>query len=320
MPDLCGAAGADPFNGEQLADVCRWLLRASVTNRWPEPPQLVGLPWNDPWHIDDHGFDVEILALATAREPLEVLCRLEDRPENVALAMVADGWARTANDRRHIDWDRLHADGPSPSRDQRGRRVRVVHAVARSGATAVALAPNGAATAESAYGVDDGAAAGDPAGPWCDGLRRVFGLATPPCPVRMIEALTILWLEAVLQSPSGVRTWEDVVALHPEAATRRSPGAARVGPETIEAAGRSCAGSVGWADFHALAARTGWASITPSVAAWADQGMFARLVLRELPPLWLVVGQVIERLGPEVGRTLRRLLARWGLEPDGLAA
>lgn len=319
MPDPTGAA-ADPFTGQQLADVCRWLLQASVTNRWPEPPLLVGLPWNDPWHVDDHGFDVEILTLAGARDPLEVLCHLQDRPETVALAMIGEGWALSDNTGERVDWDRLHAIGPLPSRHPRARRVRVVHATARSGAAAVALAPAGVATAEVAQGVDDGGAANAPAGPCCDGLRRVLGLATPPCGVEVIETLSVLWLESVLQSPRPVHTWADVLALHPEAVTRQRHGCQPVGPGTIEAAGRECAESIGWSDLRAVAVRRGWASISPAVAAWADDSMFARLVVRELPPLWLVVGQVIERVGPEVGHTLRKLMARWGLEPDGLAA
>lgn len=316
-----GAAAANPgddegetvhWTGPELADTCRALLSASTREGWPEPPLLLALPWGDPWRVDAQGFDIEVLPLGGLAEPLEALCRIPARPEVEAYAILADGWAVDDHVDAGVDWDRLQVRGGLAARES-ARRVRVLNAAARTGAAAVALSSGSAVTA---HGIDDAGAEGGPTGPLCDGLRRLFGLPTPPCPVDVVEMWAVLWLERVLATAPVPATWAEVAALHPASVT--ASAGAPLAPSVLERAGRGQADRLGWAQVREFAAQEGWLGVSPAVAAWADAPMFARLVLRDLAPLWLVLGQVEERVAPGVGRSIRRVLRGWGLEPDGL--
>lgn len=104
-------------------------------------------------------------------------------------------------------------------------------------------------------------------GAMVDSLRRMMGLATvpPPCPVEYVDAVG--WLSRIwgVGVATGARLdWSDVVAL--------APG--------FEA--------TGWEQLRlATAAGSGRSpvDVPPDLAAWMDEGMFARYMVGRLPEL-----------------------------------
>jgi len=307
------------LDADALGELASALLRLPARPGWPETPFLLALPWGDPWRVDDLGFDLEALALCGGgNEALEVLCHQQAKPEWVAVGVVIEGWTvpRAAAD--DVDWRTLHRNGPTLGVHPQRRRVRTLHLVGRAGPVALALLAEGADEPE-VHATADGGAEGSPTGPLPDGLRRLLGLSTPPCPVPPLEMWASLWLAAVAGCASRRQrlplSWDAVVALH--------PGAQMLGDavdiksvDHLIVVGRVLARAKGW-DALQMAAVTGEGPAflpSPQVAAWADAGMFARLVLRELDPLWAVRRDLDGRLTPRVLAQVDAALTAWNLD------
>jgi len=311
-----------------LGELACSLLRLPCRPGWPEAPFLLALPWGDPWRVDDLGFDLEAMGLRGGDSPLEVMCHQRAKPEWVAVGVVVDGWTVPPSATDDVDWRTLHRKGPPLRSHPQRRRVRTLHLVGRNGPVALALLREGAHEPEG-HATADGGADGGPTGPLPDGLRRLLGLPTPPCQVPAIEMWASLWLAAVAARAQRQRRrvptgWDAVVALYPGA--QMLGGAVEVeSVEHLVALGRVLARAKGWDSLH-LAAVTGEGPDflpPPDVAAWADAGMFARLVLRELEPLWSVRGELDGRLSPQVLARVDATLSAWQLEstpPGGAAA
>ena len=305
-----------------LGDLAAALLRLPARPAWPEPPFLMALPWGDPWRVDDLGFDLEALPLGSGAGAgaVEVLCHQRPKAEWVAVGVVVDGWTVPPAATAQVDWRTLHRDGPSLRTHPRRRRVRTLHLVARGGAVALALLGEGDDEPE-AHATADGGTDGAPTGPLPDGLRRLLGLPTPPCPVTADELWASLWLAAVAARVRGRRrgptSWPSIAALHPAAQLLRA--SAHLDPAAhLAAVGPVLARARGW-DALQLAAVTGRAGLgflpPPDVAAWADAGMFARLVLREVAPLWASRRELEGRLSPSTLAEIDAVLAAWRLDP-----
>jgi hypothetical protein len=116
-----------------------------------------------------------------------------------------------------------------------------------------------------------------------DTLRRVLGLPTNPPDVSIAEWLAKCWLERILQrAKRGGRApklaWRDAAALHPALAVRR-----------LQAA-------------HGDA-----------LAAWMDDGMFARQMVHGRPPVDLLLRRASRRLTPDARARVEATLEEWGL-------
>lgn len=302
-----------------LAEVATALLRLPARPGWPDPPFLLALPWGDPWRVDDLGFDLEARPLGDISTALDILCHQRPKPEWVAVGVVVEGWTVPAAATGDVDWRTLRRNGPSLRAHPQRRRVRTLHMVARGGPVALAMVGAGDLDPE-AHTTEDGGADAAPTGPLPDGLRRLLGLATPPCPVTALELWASLWLAAVAararhrRSPMG---WSTVAALHPGAHLLRRSGG--VDPVTdLVPIGRALARAKGW-DALQLAAVAGGGAPgflpPPEVSAWADAGMFARLVLREVEPLWASRQDLEQGLAPAALAEVDAALTAWGLNP-----
>jgi len=299
-----------------LAEVASTLLRLPVRPGWPDPPFLVALPWGDPWRVDDLGFDLEARPLG-GDDALHVLCHQQARPEWVAVGVVVEGWTVPPAATGDVDWRTLHRNGGSLRLHPQRRRVRTLHLVARNGPVALALL--GSADGEpQIHTCDDGSAPDAPTGPLPDGLRRLLGLRTPACPVSAVELWASLWLAAVAARADRRRAplgWEEVAALHPAAQVLQPSGLTDPAVDLV-VVGRVLARARGW-DALQLAAVSGLEAVSllppPSLAAWADAGMFARLVLRQVAPLWASRHDLGDRLDHVTLARVDTVLRAWGL-------
>jgi len=307
---------------DALSELASALLGLPARPGWPDPPFLVALPWGDPWRVDDLGFDLEARPLLDGDDALRLLCHERAKPEWIAVGVVADGWTVPAGATNDIDWRTLRRDGPSLRVHPQRRRVRTLHLVGRGGPVALALLAEGGDEPE-VHAVADGSAEGGPTGPIPDALRRLLGLSTPPCPVTALELWAALWLVAVATKAGRRRRptlrWGEVAGLHPGVQVIRSSGLDLDGiADHLVFIGRALASTKGWDALH-LAAVTGEEPgflPPPDIAAWADMGMFARLVLRQVEPLWSARRALRGRLPPSTLAEVDATLGAWDLDPS----
>jgi len=310
-----------PLDVEALADLASALLRLPARPGWPDPPFLVALPWGDPWRVDDTGFDLEARPLMGGEGDLRLLCHERAKPEWVAVGVVAEGWTLPPAATGNIDWRTVRRDGPSLRHHPQRRRVRTLHLVGRGGPVALALLAAGDDEPE-VHAVADGSVPDGPTGPLPDGLRRLLGLSTPPCPVPALELWAALWLEAVVSRTGRRRrmplTWTEAASLHPGVRLLGRCGVDIDAAAHIAVVGRVLAQAQGWEALHVAAVTgAGHPGFLPptDVAAWADAGMFARLVLRRVEPLWSARRTLTGRLSPATLAEVDATLSAWGLDP-----
>ncbi len=144
-----------------------------------------------------------------------------------------------------------------------------------------------------------------------DCLRRCFGLPTPPPPAGAARVQLVVWLLTVhdtIRRTGRQLSWREVAELHPVAALRAEPGLLHradpaVIPELIRIAGRAWS----WEVLRQGAAQGAWGDdiVTPELAAWMDEGMFARWILNELP----APEELVDRVRPHVSPSTARRLA-----------
>jgi hypothetical protein len=217
--------------------------------------------------------------------PLDVLLGFAAPPEWAALGVAAPGTGHAL-------------DG-----DQPPERVHVTMLIARSGASAGVLRRGDRATP-----------LGDPPqGLVADACRRALGLPTAPPPATTVGLWVRWWLDGLVQASAErargapVPGWADAVALHP-ASFVPAPGEPAPEPAAVAAATLGLADAWGWGRLRGcpeVADRLPGpmpAALTPDVATWMDDGMFARWLLSALPP-------------PD-----ELLDACWGLLPEAVAA
>jgi hypothetical protein len=142
-----------------------------------------------------------------------------------------------------------------------------------------------------------------PSGVLGDCLRRALGVATPTPPPTSVAWWVSVWLDRVVRALLGgapgpavpPRSWDEAAALHPVAAAL--VGGRGADPAQLAAATREVSRRWPWARL-----RTGAGPVlagvgalspddrldtlpTPAVAAWMDDGMFARWCAGALPDL-----------------------------------
>jgi len=147
-----------------------------------------------------------------------------------------------------------------------------------------------------------------------DCLRRCFGLSTPPPPAGAGRVQVVVWLLTVHDTirRTGRRlSWREVAELHPVGALRAEPGSLhQAGPAAIPELIRIAGQAWSWETLRQGAARGAWGDdvVTPQLAAWMDEGMFARWILSELPTPEELVNRVRPHVSPSTARRLAHVV------------
>ena len=147
-----------------------------------------------------------------------------------------------------------------------------------------------------------------------DTCRRVLGLPTDPPPRSTALLWTMLWLDAVLarwsEAPAQrlhLRSFGAVAALHPAVA----PDHTVESPAALVRIGRDHASRWSWASLRGEpgAADLPDGPLPETVAAWMDDGFFARWCLGAFPHPAVLAGDLVELLGEQVGDQLADALS-----------
>lgn len=213
--------------------------------------------------------------------PLDALMGFTAPPQWLALGVSSAGNAR-----------RLDAAGVS--RDAAGEphtepeRVRITLLLGRSGDAAALMR----------LGDEVVPLPGRPEGTVADACRRALGLPTQPPPTSTLGLWTLTWLDRVVEVAGGadaghrLRTWPQVAAMHPAARPLRRPSALSAvaadrasDPAGLAVAAAGLADAWPWSRLRADPAVVDLPGppVTPEIAGWMDDGMFARWLLADLP-------------------------------------
>jgi hypothetical protein len=149
-----------------------------------------------------------------------------------------------------------------------------------------------------------------------DLCRRVLGLPTPPPPARTHLLFAVAWLDRLLEAWSDplrrrriMSSFAAAAALHPAVADGEEPPD---DPFVLSRLAAAHAEAWPWARLRrepdALAPPGG--GLPGSVAAWMDDGAFARWVLGAYPDLGALVVDTLSLLGPVVADDVRTVVIR----------
>jgi hypothetical protein len=267
---------------------------------WGARPSLVRVT-AAPAAAPEKGFDLGIRPLDDEGSVVDALAGFTAPSEWMAIGVVTEGNAR-------------HLVDAGTER----RRVRCVHLVDRSGASASTLRLQGDDPTVFAGDDDSGRGRID------DACRRALGLPTPPAEARAIELWAVVWLDRVLQAlaeddaSDPPPDWDEIVCRHPAVAMvlcelydrGEDPADNLVRLATRLAEVHS------WPVLRQACAAGDWPvdGIPPDVAAWLDDGSFSRWVLGACPALGDLRDAACDLLPPSLRRRLRATLRSWGLE------
>jgi hypothetical protein len=255
------------------------------------PHRLVSV---EPDPDDAEGLAFGFRVLPEGSHPLDHLLGFVAPPAWWALGLVCYGWASPPT------------DGARPSAHPDRRRVRVVTLLARDGEE------------RSTASLDDGTVVDEPGvGTVADALRRCLGLATAAPPVSTAELFAALWVGRIAAAERRL-SWVEAAALHPAMEALAAVGGQRAQAEELIAAGRALHRSLSWGELRLRAAagrQDPGVEVPADLAAWMDDGMFARWVLGGLPSFTWLLHRSARVVAPEVYRRLRRTLRSWGVDP-----
>jgi hypothetical protein len=174
--------------------------------------------------------------------------------------------------------------------DDDGRRLRDPGASRRVQATLLLDRAGGAAGVMRVAG-DVVPLPGRPEGTIADACRRALGLPTAPPPPSTLGLWTLGWLDRLVDvagradGSSRLRSWAQAAELHAAAGPRLGRPDAPPDPVALAAAAAALAEAWTWSRLRAepaLADVPGPAIAAP-LAAWMDDGMWARWLLARLP-------------------------------------
>lgn len=130
-----------------------------------------------------------------------------------------------------------------------------------------------------------------------DGLQRALGLPTAPPDVPAAQFVATAWLEGVLASARAhgqPPPWSELGGLLPALAEA----------------------GIDWGRLRWLMIESRWnePGLTPSDAAWFDDGAFSRWVLSSRPPLSALLAELRQIVGRTEARRYAQKLRRLGIE------
>jgi hypothetical protein len=193
-------------------------------------------------------------------------------------------------------------------------RVRLVHLVTRSGATASVMRLAGDQPTVVRANEADG-----PTGRVDDVCRLALGLPTAP-PGSTLELWALAWLERIvaLGTTEAPRTWDAVAALHPavETLVESAPELEEEASARLVRLGRLLSEIQDWPSLRIACGAGHWPTegVTPAAARWLDDGAFSRWVLGSYPPLRRLNGAVRELLAPPIAARVQSVLREWDLD------
>jgi hypothetical protein len=143
-----------------------------------------------------------------------------------------------------------------------------------------------------------------------DCLKRCFALPTPPPPVGTGHLLSVFWLGAIIDEVRRIDrglTWREVSLLHPAARMATGSTPTGSGHPDVSVMIRVAASAWSWEALRVQAEKGSWAEdlVSPELAAWMDEGMFARWILGALP----APDELITRIRPRLPAATARRLA-----------
>ncbi len=264
---------------------------------WGNPPSLVRITAAPSMSITD-GFDLGLRPIDDM-SVVDALSGFTAPADWLALGVITEGNARHLVER---------TDQP--------RRVRCVHVVDRTGASASTLRLQGDDTT-----VLDGQT---PEGRIDDVCRRALGLETAPASTTSLAIWAAIWLDRILTTtaaaePGSRTTWTAAAELHPAVSMILhdcTPSWQRKATDSIVRLGEILAEVHSWSVLRAACATGEWPvdHIEPEVAEWLDDGAFSRWVLGGFPPLPVLVQAVGATTPPSVSRRVRAALRGWNLD------
>ncbi|MDQ6928644.1 MAG: hypothetical protein M3159_08270 [Actinomycetota bacterium] len=208
-----------------------------------------------------------------------------------ALGVAVGGWVRPL--------------GPEGQVGERMGRAANVVVVTRAGDVVSRVRTDGRTLTESpAYGIT------------LDAIQRALGLPTAPPLVTTGHYFSAMWLESIAavsaDRPRGGRRlrWAEVCRLHPTFMVfdvEPHPSRMEFAATVIE---RSC----DWERLRWLLIEGAWPerTLSPTDAAWFDEGSFSRWVLGNRAPLPSLLDDVARRAGVTTARRCARVLHRVG--------
>ena len=224
-------------------------------------------------------------------------------PECRAAGLVATGTLRASRPaagaaRGAVDVVSGPTAGPGPL-PRPGARARMAFLLSREGGTGWAMKlPDGREIDKPPEG-----------GRMVDCLRRCFALPTEPPPAGPGRVHATLWLASILAAIRGgipYLTWGEVVKHHPAAEILDATGE-RADPDALPTMMAVMAAAGTWEELRRRTCAEGAMSmlVSPDLAAWMDDGMFARWVLGELPG----PDELMAAVRPHVSRSTARRLS-----------
>lgn len=131
-----------------------------------------------------------------------------------------------------------------------------------------------------------------------DAALRLLGVCTPPPTETPSELSDVFWLDQLLElcmrSPLGEPpSWPIMAALHPCATTTRVAVSGLVQPTQASAMST-------WEQLRTdiIDGRVPWVPLTPTLAAWFDDGSLARWLHASFPDVATMLNELAELLSP----------------------
>lgn len=249
------------------------------------------------------GVELSVLPLVAGTHPVEVLGGFTAPPSWEAVGCVAAASAYPVH--------------PAPEHAAVRRRVRFGFLLHRDGTSVASV------TGHSPQPGHEGRQ--PPEGRIADTCRRVLNLATPPAAQGPEAWWAMVWLdrifaEAVLD-PAHRPSWPEVLALHPLFGAGDASGPA-AGHRSVTPPGPAFATSIAevastltWGTIRSAVACGPDAvnQVDPDLAAWLDDGSFARAVIEPYVPVPVLLHELTELLSDHAHAEVTAAVREWGL-------